>query len=277
MSDIQKILIAHLPFLRRYARALTGSQGAGDELIRQCLEALLDDQGAALDVNNVRRELYRYFHRVFETFASLNEASRTALSPGVEGAALRQEITALSGSGVNLLAERLAELTITHRQLLLLTTVEGFSLAEASYIVDLDEAAAYEMLVSARAAMLKQQPALVLIIEDEPIIALNLCDIARDAGHLIVGVATTKTEAIKMATESHPGLVLCDIQLRDGSSGLDAAREIMDAMPVPVIFITAYPERLLTGAVREPTFLVTKPFSPDSVLVTMSQALLTQV
>ena len=67
--------------------------------------------------------------------------------------------------------------------------------------------------------------------------------------------------------------MLADIQLADGSSGLDAVNEILTAVNVPVIFITAYPERLLTGDKPEPAFLITKPFQPDAVKAAISQAL----
>ncbi|MNL71833.1 two-component response regulator [compost metagenome] len=68
-------------------------------------------------------------------------------------------------------------------------------------------------------------------------------------------------------------MVLADIQLADGSSGIDAVNEILQDDTVPVIFITAFPERLLTGERPEPTFLVTKPFNPDMVKALISQAL----
>jgi CheY-like chemotaxis protein len=154
--------------------------------------------------------------------------------------------------------------------------VEGFNARDAGVIVGLDEAAAQLNVDAARASMVAQRPTKVLIIEDEPVIALNLADIVRRAGHTVVGVASTKDEAVAMAADTNPGLVLCDIQLRDKSSGLDAARVILETLSAPIIFITAFPERLLTGAVHEPTFLVTKPFTADTVLVTISQALLTQ-
>ena len=70
-----------------------------------------------------------------------------------------------------------------------------------------------------------------------------------------------------------PGLVLADIQLADGSSGLDAVNEILTEIEVPVIFITAFPERLLTGEKPEPAFLITKPFRPEAVKAAISQAL----
>ncbi|MCX7899971.1 MAG: response regulator, partial [Methylocystis sp.] len=80
-------------------------------------------------------------------------------------------------------------------------------------------------------------------------------------------------EAVAAVGDSAPGLILADIQLADGSSGLEAVDEILGAFSVPVIFVTAYPERFLTGAPPEPAFLVAKPFSVDSLKAVISQAL----
>ena len=76
-----------------------------------------------------------------------------------------------------------------------------------------------------------------------------------------------------MARQSPPGLVLADIQLADDSSGIDAVRDILAEFSVPVIFITAFPERLLTGERPEPTFLITKPFQRSTVKAAIAQAL----
>ena len=71
-------------------------------------------------------------------------------------------------------------------------------------------------------------------------------------------------------------MILADIQLADGSSGLEAVNEILGMLEVPVIFITAYPERFLTGSRPEPAFLITKPFLTDTVKAVISQALFFQ-
>jgi CheY-like chemotaxis protein len=113
----------------------------------------------------------------------------------------------------------------------------------------------------------------VLIIEDEPIIAMDLETIVRDMGHGVTGVAVTRDEAVAAAMSRRPGLVLADIQLADDSSGIDAVKDILSQFSVPVIFITAFPERLLTGERPEPTFLITKPFQRSTVKAAISQAL----
>jgi CheY-like chemotaxis protein len=87
------------------------------------------------------------------------------------------------------------------------------------------------------------------------------------------GIARTHSEAISAVKKKQPGLILADIQLADGSSGLDAVNEMLASFSAPVIFITAYPERLLTGERPEPAFLITKPFQPETVKAVISQAL----
>ena len=67
--------------------------------------------------------------------------------------------------------------------------------------------------------------------------------------------------------------MLADIQLRDGDSGIVAVREILKAVSAPVIFVTGFPERLLTGHGLEPAFIITKPFDPEMLKTAMAHAL----
>ena len=159
------------------------------------------------------------------------------------------------------------------RQVLLLSTLEGFRPKEIAIITDRTEAEAAELAARALAEIERQTATEVLIIEDEPLIALDLAEIVESLGHSITGVARTESEAIAASERTTPGLVLADIQLADGSSGLDAVRDILSRYEVPVIFITSFPERLLTGERPEPTFLITKPYDPKAVKAAISQAL----
>ncbi len=106
---------------------------------------------------------------------------------------------------------------------------------------------------------------------------MHLETIVEDMGHKCVGIASTHADAVAQAAESAPDLVLADIQLADGSSGIDAVRELLETASMPVIFITAYPERLLTGERPEPTWLVTKPFEAETVTAIIGQALMPQL
>ena len=159
------------------------------------------------------------------------------------------------------------------RQVLLLTTLEGFPPREAAMITGHSEAEIGALVREAVAEIDRQTATTVLIIEDEPLISLDLSEIVESLGHRVTTVARTADQAVEAARAAPPGLVLADIQLADGSSGLDAVRDILGHFEVPVIFVTSFPERLLTGQRPEPTFLITKPYDPNAVKAAISQAL----
>jgi DNA-directed RNA polymerase specialized sigma24 family protein/CheY-like chemotaxis protein len=245
----------HLPYLRRYARALTGTQQSGDAYVRACLEAIVADTSVLGDDVTPRVGLYRLFHRLWET-TNIDERP-------LAGSSSKDQVE-----------RRLKELTPAHRQALLLTAMEGFNGTETARILGVSEDQVREMTGKAVHEISSQPTIKVLIIEDEPIISLDLQSIVKEMGHNVVATATTRDEAVREARRTEPGLVLADIKLADGSSGIDAVRQILSEVDVPIVFITAYPERLLTGERPEPTFLVTKPFVPETVRVAISQALL---
>jgi CheY-like chemotaxis protein len=151
--------------------------------------------------------------------------------------------------------------------------VEDFTASEIAYILGISETEVAELVDQAGREIAQQVATDVLIIEDEPLIAMDIESLVQSLGHRVNGVARTHAEAIEAVEKQRPGLVLADIQLADGSSGLDAVNEMLSSFSVPVVFITAYPERLLTGERPEPAFLITKPFQPETVKAVISQAL----
>ncbi|KLE32348.1 response regulator [Aurantiacibacter luteus] len=247
---------AHLPFLRRYARALTGSQSTGDAFVQATLEAALADEELAESLRGGRVPLYRAFNKLWSSAYMEVGEEQTAGSVHEMGA-----------------QDQLRRITPTNRQALLLTTVEDFSPAEAAEIMGVSEADVESLVREAVGEIERETTTSVLIIEDEPLISMQLEDLVRSLGHDICGTAATRTQAQEVVAKATPGLVLADIQLADGSSGLDAVDDILAIDSVPVIFITAYPERLLTGDRPEPTYLITKPFQEDTVRAAISQAL----
>ena len=247
----------HLPFLRRYGRALTGSQAQGDRYVRATLEAIVAAPDEFPRDVEPRLGLYRTFQAIWSS-ANMDDAT-TAGDNGSEGEAIARA--------------RLAKVAPHSRQALLLTAMEGFTSEDTAYLMDTDPADVDALVRDALAEIEKQTRARVLIIEDEPIIAMDIETIVRDLGHDVTGVAVTRDEAVALAMEDRPGLVLADIQLADDSSGIDAVKDILAEFNVPVIFITAFPERLLTGERPEPTFLITKPFQRSTVKAAISQAL----
>ena len=249
-------LAPHLPFLRRYSRALTGSQSHGDRYVRATLEAIVAAPEEFPRDVDPRLGLYRTFHAIW--------SSTQVDEPGEPGDASEQEMVARA---------RLARMTPLSRQALLLTAMEGFTPEDAAYVVGVPAEQVESLVDQAMTEIEHQTRARVLIIEDEPIIAMDVETIVRDLGHEVTGVAVTRDEAVQLAMEDRPGLVLADIQLADDSSGIDAVKDILAEFRVPVIFITAFPERLLTGERPEPTFLITKPFQRSTVKAAISQAL----
>ena len=249
-------LAPHLPFLRRYGRALTGSQSHGDRYVRATLEAIVAAPEEFPRDVDPRLGLYRTFQAIW---SSANAEDFTDVQEADEGEAIARA--------------RLARMTPLSRQALLLTAMEGFTPEDTAYLVGVDTDEVEDLVASALAEIEKQTRARVLIIEDEPIIAMDIETIVRDLGHDVTGVAVTRDEAVALAMEDRPGLVLADIQLADDSSGIDAVKDILAEFQVPVIFITAFPERLLTGERPEPTFLITKPFQRSTVKAAISQAL----
>lgn len=242
----------HLPLLRRYARALAGSQTSGDAYVRTALEALAEDPSLADTALPARVSLYKCFHTIWSGTGPQLDAGVPSRSDGPVKA---------------------AELPPIDRQAFLLTSMEGFSDSDAALILNCEESEIVDYLEAAVLAFKEGGSARILIVEDEPIIAADLEALVEDMGHKAVGIAATQNEAVALANSEMPTLVLCDIQLADQSSGIDAASDILQSLTVPIIFITAFPERLLTGEGVEPTFLISKPYSEDMVQAAIGQAL----
>ncbi|MDZ3833593.1 MAG: response regulator [Sphingopyxis sp.] len=247
----------HLPFLRRYARALTGSQQHGDNFVHTTLEVIVAAPDEFSAGNGTRIDLYRHFHRIWESAFIADGDVDDEEDPLVRAA-----------------NQRLATITPLGRQILLLNALEGFSVEETATITGTDEPTVERLLADAVADIDRESRTSVLIIEDEPLIAMELEQIVRGLGHDVAGIATTHEDAVAAFEATDAGLVLADIQLADGSSGIDAVQDILALAPVPAIFITAFPERLLTGNRVEPTFLISKPFRENSVRAAISQSLM---
>jgi DNA-directed RNA polymerase specialized sigma24 family protein len=255
MSTAQHV-VQHLPYLRRYARALTGSQMAGDAYVAATLETLISEPETIGEQSNIKVQLFRVFTRIWNSLAVNGRSEQ-----------IRRDLPA---------EVRIGHITPLPRQAFLLSCLEGFSEEESAAILDKDVPAIRELVDEAGRELAADMATDILIIEDEPLIAMDLETLVEGLGHGVIGVARTRTEAVKLAATKRPGLILADIQLADGSSGLDAVNDMLQAFEVPVIFITAYPERFLTGERPEPAFLVAKPFQPANVSAVISQALFFQ-
>ncbi|HEY3694341.1 response regulator [Phenylobacterium sp.] len=249
-------LAPHLPYVRRYARALTGDQTTGDHYVRVALEALAAGDRVLEASLTPRVALYHVFHAIWCTSGAQLEAPQDDDGPATDDT-----------------TRRLMRIAPRSRQAFLLTALEGFTPSEAAQILATDFQEVEQLIAEAQSEIDAELATDVLIIEDEPVIAADIEALVRELGHNVSDIVATRQEAVEAATRAAPGLVLADIQLADGSSGVDAVKDILAEHDTPVIFITAFPERLLTGERPEPTFLITKPFQPETVKAAIGQAL----
>ncbi len=252
-AGFSELVAAELPYLRRYARALTGSQSRGDQYTVATLEAILKDRSPFDNDDPIKVNLFKCFHSIWVTSGQPLTDPEDAVRSRAHGL--------------------LAKLTANSREALLLRTIEEFSPANVAKIMQIDVDEVRHLIATANKELAGSVSGRVMIIEDEPIIAADIQAIVSSLGHEVVGVARTHTEALELGKEHNPDLILADIQLADNSSGIDAVNDLLELMDVPVIFITAFPERLLTGDRPEPAFLISKPFQEAQVLSAVSQAM----
>jgi CheY-like chemotaxis protein len=233
---------------------MCGSQEQGDAYVVATLEAIVADPSLIPQDRPPRLALFQAFAKTWQAADIAGPAGDASKSPSA--------------------AERnLGALTPVARQAFLLMSVEGFSTADVGVILDKSRGEVDHLVDMIGREIARQVATDILVIEDEPLIAMDLKDVVERLGHRVTGSARTHREAVAAFAAHRPGLILADIQLADGSSGLNAVNEILSTFDIPVIFITAFPERLLTGERPEPTFLITKPFDPGMVKAVVSQAL----
>ncbi|MDO6590343.1 response regulator [Loktanella sp. D2R18] len=252
-ASFSDLIAAEMPYLRRYTRALTGSQSRGDKYTIATLEAILKDRSDFENEESVKVNLFKCFHAIWSSSGQLFADPEDSIRGRAHGL--------------------LSKLTVNSREALLLRTIEGFSLDSVGKIMQISTDEVRDLIGAANSELAESVTGKVMIIEDEPIIAADLTAIVTALGHDVTGVARTHTEALALGGEHEVDLILADIQLADNSSGIDAVNDLLKQMDVPVIFITAFPERLLTGDRPEPAFLISKPFQETQVQSAVSQAM----
>lgn len=241
-------VLGQLPDLRRYAYASTGSREDGDRCVRRTLEALVA-RPEAVDQAALPVSLFKLFHEVNGV---------PPLAPRV-------------GSDAQISAEARLFLQIgtverDGRAALLLSHVIGLSRAQVGEVLDVGEAEVGRLVDAARHRLARLATAHVLIIEDDYLIAHEIQQVVENTGQRVSGPAATFEEAMSCAAQAPPTLVLADVQLRDGRvAGLLAGSALAREHRVPLIVITAYPERLAQEAEVQPHQILTKPFDYTSL------------
>lgn len=251
-------LVSRVPYLRRFARALTGSQSSGDAYVTEALEILVESKDALPKDVDSGITLFRTFCQVWQGIDVNLKDDTDDPAPVVNS------------------DQHLGALKPVARAVFLLRMLEGFTARETAEILGMTPDLVERWMADANAGIARQLSSKIMIIEDETVTALDLTRLVNGLGHEVTSVAQTRQEAIAAIERERPALILADVHLADGSSGVDAVNEIMKDGALPVIFITGHPEDLLTGDRPEPTFLISKPYEPDAVQAMISQVLFFQ-
>lgn len=252
---VSEQIVPHLPYLRRFARAVSGSQSSGDAYVASLLEVLGDDPSFLPEASSPKVALFTAFARIWNSLS------------------INFEDTPDDETGGELANRTIERMTPLPRQAFLLHSVEDFDVEEVATILGLPMTDVIALINEAGREIAHEISTDILIIEDEPIISFDLESIVESLGHRVMAIARTRDDAVSACNKERPGLILADIELAGEGSGLDAVDEILKSVEVPVIFVTAYPERLLTGKRPEPTYLVTKPYRGETVKAIISQSL----
>lgn len=255
MADLLSEVERLLPELRRYAFELTGSRRTGDDLVEACIRDAVQAPDR-LDGRWPRRSLYRLFHQVH---------------PSVPISPTRDQ--ALPDNAERVL-DYLLGLPLPDRAILALHASLAFPDEDIAAILGLPHEEVRANLATTRRRLARAELARVLIIEDDYILASDIAHALEQGGQGVCGPAATYEEAIRCASENAPGLVLADVQLRDGQrAGIEAADAIARKHAAPVVFLTAYPERVVTQGASRPSSVLSKPIDYRLLRSTIARSL----
>ncbi|MBP2313922.1 response regulator [Azospirillum soli] len=248
-------LYDHLPYLRRYARALTGSTDAGDDLVTRCVEvAVMAPSRFGLE-SGARVPLYALLHLLFD-------------DNGEEGG----DGEGKPAPSPHPIERALATLPEGERRMYLLITLEGLSVTEAAQVLQITPAEATERLNTAREKVRAALTQRVLVVEDNPILAMEIGSLVADMGHVVCGTAVNEKEALELLEAEQPTLALLDVRLADGDSGVEIARRLRQKRALRTIFVTAFDGDLEEANARHLGQIVRKPFTNEAIKAAISRA-----
>lgn len=258
MDALAENLMVHLPFLRRYGRALTGSTEEGDALVTRAVEVAIGEPEAhRLDrpaVPATRIPLYALLNRLFDERPSAAQAPPAAPHP-IEGA--------------------LRRLPETQRRIFVLVSLEELSFSQVAEVMALAPERVKEGMSAAQAAVREQLVADILIVEDDAIIAFDLSETVIAMGHRVAGTAATQEEALAIAAAHDPTLALMDLRLAHGDSGIATAQALRERSSLPIIFVTAFAEELRQRGLDHLGPVIKKPFTREQIERAITQAVFT--
>ena len=254
-------LMAQLPYMRRYGRALTGSTNRGDDLVTLAVEAALTEpERYHLDTDDepvTRRRLYTLLNELFDADAG---AAGAIVSPAEPGHPIEAALSSLPEQ---------------ERRVFLLVSLEELSTPQAADVMGIHADEARDALGRAQNAMREQLVANILIVEDDAIIAYDLTETVLGMGHKVCGTAATMEEALAAAAANQPSLALMDLRLAHGGSGITTAQALRETRALPIIFVTAFAEELKQRGLDYLGPVIKKPFTREQIERAITQAVFT--
>jgi len=254
-------LMAQLPYMRRYGRALTGSMTHADDLVTCGVEAALTEPEAyELDSSDElaqRRRLYGLMNRLFDADGGIPSTPPPTATPN------------------HPIETALASLPELERRIFLLVSLEELSTVQAADVLGDSVETVREALGRAQTAMREQLVANILIVEDDAIIAYDLTETVLAMGHKVCGTAATMEEALATAAANQPSLALMDLRLAHGGSGITTAQALRETRALPIIFVTAFAEELKQRGLDYLGPVIKKPFTREQIERAITQAVFT--
>lgn len=236
--------------LRQFARAVTADRLVGDELVGAVLAGAAITTGAQAPRGEKFREFFRRWRNFLEDKSAPRPFSKAALVKSIGGAPSEA------------------------RLVLLLRDICGLSAPEVETAIGPLSRPQREILADERRAIgARNRPATAVVIEDEPLIAVDIQDILAEMGVNVVALARTASAGAAATLKHRPDIVIADFNLDGGATGVDAVVAFQDEHPCPVVFITGYPDQVLKGEEVEPDFVIVKPYLPESVRAAVAHSL----
>lgn len=115
----------------------------------------------------------------------------------------------------------------------------------------------------------------ILVVEDEALVAMATAQLLEDAGYEVVGMAADSRQALRLAEDERPDLVLMDIRLRGGDDGVATAAQIRQQLGLPILYVSAHGDSatLARAAQTDPAGFLGKPHTTDELLRAVGRAL----
>lgn len=231
-----------LGVVRQFSRAVFADRLIGDELMRMTMARVSIDPASSSN-------------SVVDVMSAFLHSWRLALKERPAEPVLFSDAA---------LIDALPEPPDDARLLILMVDVMGLTAAQAGRVLGLSDDPG-PLLRLGRQALRLERKARAIVVEDEPLIAADIRGILERLGVEVTGEASSAEDAVRVADQGEPDIILADYNLDGRDTGIDAVLRINENHDCPVVFITGFPDRVLQGDEIEPDFVIAKPYTPENV------------